>query len=68
MLVAGIIAVVASFMLLKMGYGSLRDSPSHRAYGVDSESLHRSFARILITVGWILGAAGAYLMLAGVFG
>lgn len=62
--VGAIVLFLVSFILFKMGFGSLKDSNSHAEYGVESQSLHKKFSWFLIGLGAV-SASIAGILLAG---
>jgi len=49
--IGAIAMFLVSLALFKMGFGTLKDSNNHEEYGVESESLHKSFSWFLIVLG-----------------
>jgi hypothetical protein len=62
MIIFGIVLVLLSLILLKLGFGALKDKANHLEYGVESEQLHTAFCYVYIVGGLISAGCGGWLL------
>jgi hypothetical protein len=62
MFAIGIICIIASALMFKMGLGSLKDSNNHAEYGVESASLQKCFCWVFIIIAAALAIGGGTIL------
>jgi hypothetical protein len=59
---AGIVLIVLSLPLFKMGIGSLKDRSNHLEYGVESQKTHSAFSWLFIILASAFASGGGWLL------